>query len=152
MEKLSLKKQLKLKCQEQNLNSSVHEKVLVRIDTNSDFHHPLLSYAQPGKKQIFHCFYIIYPVSFHEINPVVFLSEPGRIGGLMHNHKKNDFRVPWQCYQFDIFFTVVISLNEVLHQLFTQSKIQNLTCYTSSFLFGFSSNTSFNGLFLFGKR
>ncbi|KAL9372484.1 hypothetical protein Peur_034728 [Populus x canadensis] len=50
MEKLSLKKQLKLKCQEQNLNSSVHEKVLVRIDTNADFHHTLLSYAQPGRE------------------------------------------------------------------------------------------------------
>ncbi|XP_061957076.1 uncharacterized protein LOC133678664 isoform X5 [Populus nigra] len=49
MEKLSLKKQLKLKCQEQNLNSSVHEKVLVRIDTNADFHHTLLSYAQPDR-------------------------------------------------------------------------------------------------------
>ncbi|KAJ6888437.1 tip elongation aberrant protein 1-like isoform X1 [Populus alba x Populus x berolinensis] len=50
MEKLSLKKQLKLKCQEQNLNSSVHEKVLVRIDTNADFHHTFLSYAQPGRE------------------------------------------------------------------------------------------------------
>ncbi|KAG5234031.1 tip elongation aberrant protein [Salix suchowensis] len=50
LEKLSLKKQLKLKCQEQNLSSSFHEKVLARIDTNSDFHHTLLSYAQPGRE------------------------------------------------------------------------------------------------------
>ncbi|KAJ6411560.1 GALACTOSE OXIDASE/KELCH REPEAT SUPERFAMILY PROTEIN [Salix viminalis] len=47
-EKLSLKKQLKLKCQEQNRNSSVHDKVLVQIDTNSDFHHAMPSNAQPG--------------------------------------------------------------------------------------------------------
>ena len=63
-EKLSLKKQLKLKCQEQNRNSSVHDKVLVQIDTNADFHHAMPSNAQPGKK------WIIY--SFHEINLVVF--------------------------------------------------------------------------------
>ncbi|XP_011012262.1 PREDICTED: host cell factor-like [Populus euphratica] len=50
MEKLSLKKQLKLKCQEQNLNYSVHEKVLVQIDTNADFHHTFLSYTQPGRE------------------------------------------------------------------------------------------------------
>jgi hypothetical protein len=52
LEKLSLKKQLKLKCQEQNLNSSVRDKVLVQIDTNADIHHTLPSYAQPGKKWI----------------------------------------------------------------------------------------------------
>ncbi|KAH8487145.1 hypothetical protein H0E87_025934 [Populus deltoides] len=50
LEKLSLKKQLKLKCQEQNLNSSVRDKVLVQIDTNADIHHTLPSYAQPGRE------------------------------------------------------------------------------------------------------
>ncbi|KAJ6293858.1 hypothetical protein OIU76_022011 [Salix suchowensis] len=49
-EKLSLKKQLKLKCQEQNRNSSVHDKVLVQIDTNADFHHAMPSNAQPGRE------------------------------------------------------------------------------------------------------
>uniref|UniRef100_A0A2P2LA44 Uncharacterized protein MANES_06G082800 n=1 Tax=Rhizophora mucronata TaxID=61149 RepID=A0A2P2LA44_RHIMU len=39
-EKLSLRKQLKLKCQEQDLNSSLHDKALITIDT-------MASYAQP---------------------------------------------------------------------------------------------------------
>ncbi|KAG6746932.1 hypothetical protein POTOM_049308 [Populus tomentosa] len=51
LEKLSLKKQLKLKCQEQNLNSSVRDKVLVQIDTNADIHHTLPSYAQPAENK-----------------------------------------------------------------------------------------------------
>ncbi|EEF47742.1 kelch repeat protein, putative [Ricinus communis] len=36
LEKLSLRKQLKLKCQEQNLNSPVHDKALLRIDTSRE--------------------------------------------------------------------------------------------------------------------
>ncbi|KAJ6874380.1 hypothetical protein NC652_034148 [Populus alba x Populus x berolinensis] len=47
LEKLSLKKQLKLKCQEQNLNSSF----LVQIDTNADIHHTLPCYAQPAENK-----------------------------------------------------------------------------------------------------
>ncbi|KAJ4713221.1 kelch domain-containing protein 3-like isoform X2 [Melia azedarach] len=51
LEKLSLRKQLKLKCQEQNL-TPVHERALVRIDTISDAHQPtpLSSYGQPRRE------------------------------------------------------------------------------------------------------
>ncbi|XP_024044023.1 kelch domain-containing protein 3 isoform X2 [Citrus clementina] len=51
LEKLSLRKQLKLKCQEQNF-TPVHDRALVRIDTISDVHQPtpLLSYGEPRKK------------------------------------------------------------------------------------------------------
>ncbi|KAJ8773160.1 hypothetical protein K2173_028337 [Erythroxylum novogranatense] len=41
IEKLSLRKQLKLKCQEQNLYTNIHDKALVTIDT-------MPNYAQPG--------------------------------------------------------------------------------------------------------
>ncbi|XVF54447.1 hypothetical protein PTKIN_Ptkin05aG0180800 [Pterospermum kingtungense] len=49
LEKLSLKKQLKLKCQEQNLSNLVHDKALVRIEVSNDEHQPvpLASYGQP---------------------------------------------------------------------------------------------------------
>ncbi|WCJ35825.1 Galactose oxidase/kelch repeat superfamily protein [Euphorbia peplus] len=47
VEKLSLKKQLKLKCQEQNL-----DKALVRIETNTDFHHSVPLYAQPSRENL----------------------------------------------------------------------------------------------------
>ncbi|KAH9778225.1 F25I16.5 protein [Citrus sinensis] len=50
LEKLSLRKQLKLKCQEQNF-TPVHDRALVRIDTISDVHQPtpLLSYGEPRR-------------------------------------------------------------------------------------------------------
>ncbi|OMO62949.1 Kelch repeat type 2 [Corchorus capsularis] len=49
LEKLSLRKQLKLKCQEQNLSNL--DKALVRIEVNNDVHQPvpLSSYGQPRK-------------------------------------------------------------------------------------------------------
>ncbi|KAJ4831850.1 hypothetical protein Tsubulata_017516 [Turnera subulata] len=50
LDKLSLRKQLKLKCQERNLNSSIHDKALVRIDTNADFRHAMPTYSQPGRE------------------------------------------------------------------------------------------------------
>ncbi|XP_048228870.1 tip elongation aberrant protein 1 isoform X1 [Ricinus communis] len=52
LEKLSLRKQLKLKCQEQNLNSPVHDKALLRIDTSSDFHHTVPTYVQPSRENL----------------------------------------------------------------------------------------------------
>lgn len=52
LEKLSLRKQLKLKCQEQNLSPSLHDKALVKIGTYSDLCEPvpLLSYSQRSKQ------------------------------------------------------------------------------------------------------
>ncbi|XP_021615867.1 kelch domain-containing protein 3 isoform X2 [Manihot esculenta] len=52
LEKLSLRKQLKLKCQEQILNSPVNDKALVRIDTSTDFHHTVPTYAQPSVENL----------------------------------------------------------------------------------------------------
>lgn len=59
LEKLSLRKQLKLKCQEQILNSPVNDKALVRIDTSTDFHHTVPTYAQPSKIPITALFKLI---------------------------------------------------------------------------------------------
>ncbi|XP_021665408.1 uncharacterized protein LOC110653912 isoform X3 [Hevea brasiliensis] len=50
VEKLSLRKQLKLRCQEQNINSPVHDKAMLRIDTSTDFHHTVPTYAQPSRE------------------------------------------------------------------------------------------------------
>ncbi|GKV35488.1 hypothetical protein SLEP1_g43748 [Rubroshorea leprosula] len=53
LEKLSLRKQLKLKCQEQNLANPAHDKALVRIEMSSDIHQPvpLTTFAElQGKK------------------------------------------------------------------------------------------------------
>ncbi|XWS51247.1 hypothetical protein CRYUN_Cryun12cG0160400 [Craigia yunnanensis] len=52
LEKLSLRKQLKLKCQEQNLSNLVHDKALVRIEVSNDVHQPipLSSCGQPRRE------------------------------------------------------------------------------------------------------
>ncbi|KAG8496677.1 hypothetical protein CXB51_007931 [Gossypium anomalum] len=49
LEKLSLRKQLKLKCQEQNLSNLAQDKALVRIEVSNDVNQPipLSSYGQP---------------------------------------------------------------------------------------------------------
>ncbi|KAF2312873.1 hypothetical protein GH714_040930 [Hevea brasiliensis] len=52
LEKLSLRKQLKLKCQEKCLNSPVNDKALVRIDTSNDFHHTLPTYSRPSRENL----------------------------------------------------------------------------------------------------
>ncbi|XP_021674893.2 uncharacterized protein LOC110660772 isoform X3 [Hevea brasiliensis] len=52
LEKLSLRKQLKLKCQEQCLNSPVNDKAMVRIDTSNDFHHTLPTYSRPSRENL----------------------------------------------------------------------------------------------------
>lgn len=52
LEKLPLRKQLKIKCQDQNLNSPVHDKALVRIDARTDLHQTVPTYAQPSKIQV----------------------------------------------------------------------------------------------------
>lgn len=51
LDKLSLRKQLKLKCQEQNL-SHANDKALVRIGRDADICQPIIvpSYGQPGKQ------------------------------------------------------------------------------------------------------
>lgn len=49
LEKLSLRKQLKLKCQEQSLSSPIHDKALVRIDQQM----PALSYGLPIRRENF---------------------------------------------------------------------------------------------------
>ncbi|XP_021286156.1 kelch domain-containing protein 3 isoform X2 [Herrania umbratica] len=53
-ENLSLRKQLKLKCQEQNLSNLVHDKAVVRIEVGNDVHQPipLSSYGQPRRENI----------------------------------------------------------------------------------------------------
>ncbi|XVE54676.1 hypothetical protein DITRI_Ditri03aG0101200 [Diplodiscus trichospermus] len=52
LEKLSLRKQLKLKCQEQNLTNLAHDKALVRIEVSNNVPQPipLSSYGQPRKE------------------------------------------------------------------------------------------------------
>ncbi|XVF49936.1 hypothetical protein PTKIN_Ptkin04bG0056400 [Pterospermum kingtungense] len=52
LEKLSLRKQLKLKCQEQNLSNLVQDKAIVRIEVSNDVHQPipLSSYGQPRRE------------------------------------------------------------------------------------------------------
>ncbi|XP_022737508.1 kelch domain-containing protein 3-like isoform X3 [Durio zibethinus] len=52
LEKLSLRKQLKLKCQEQNLSNIVHDKALATIEVSNDVHQPipLSSYGHPGRE------------------------------------------------------------------------------------------------------
>ncbi|XAR63822.1 hypothetical protein NMG60_11023920 [Bertholletia excelsa] len=54
IEKLSLRKQLKLKCQEQNmLSPPVCDKALVRMDTNTDLNQPIpMSSMEPSKPNI----------------------------------------------------------------------------------------------------
>ncbi|KDP31367.1 hypothetical protein JCGZ_11743 [Jatropha curcas] len=52
LEKLSLRKQLKLKCQEQNLNSPLHESALIRIDSSADFHQTVPTYVQPSRESL----------------------------------------------------------------------------------------------------
>ncbi|XP_050225145.1 uncharacterized protein LOC126674699 isoform X2 [Mercurialis annua] len=52
LEKLSLRKQLKLKCQEQNLNSPLHDKGLVGIDTTASFHQTVPTYAEPSRENL----------------------------------------------------------------------------------------------------
>ncbi|KAG2679516.1 hypothetical protein I3760_11G053300 [Carya illinoinensis] len=51
LDKLSLRKQLKLKCQEQNFIHA-HDKALVRIGTAADLYQPIVvpSFGQPGKQ------------------------------------------------------------------------------------------------------
>ncbi|ONI08899.1 hypothetical protein PRUPE_5G207100 [Prunus persica] len=53
LEKLSLRKQLKLKCQEQNL-TSFHDKPLVNVETGADMRQPMTVpfYAQPCRQNI----------------------------------------------------------------------------------------------------
>ncbi|XWS37255.1 hypothetical protein CRYUN_Cryun19dG0027700 [Craigia yunnanensis] len=52
LEKLSLRKQLKLKCQEQNLSNLVHDKALLRIEVSNDVQQPipLSSNGQPRRE------------------------------------------------------------------------------------------------------
>ncbi|XP_022728743.1 uncharacterized protein LOC111284284 isoform X2 [Durio zibethinus] len=52
LEKLSLRKQLKLKCQEKNLSNLLHDKALVGIEVSNDMQQPvpLSSYAQPRRE------------------------------------------------------------------------------------------------------
>ncbi|TYI35686.1 hypothetical protein ES332_A03G092400v1 [Gossypium tomentosum] len=52
LEKLSLRKQLKLKCQEQNLSNLAQDKALVRIEVSDDVNQPipLSSYGQPRRE------------------------------------------------------------------------------------------------------
>ncbi|KAF5730202.1 hypothetical protein HS088_TW20G00574 [Tripterygium wilfordii] len=52
-EKLSLRKQLKLKCQEQNL-TPMPDKALTRIENNPDVRHPMIfmGYGQPGRENL----------------------------------------------------------------------------------------------------
>ncbi|XVE56785.1 hypothetical protein DITRI_Ditri04bG0038900 [Diplodiscus trichospermus] len=53
LEKLSLRKQLKLKCQEQNLSNLAHDKALVRAEAGTDVEPiPLSSYGQPRRGNI----------------------------------------------------------------------------------------------------
>ncbi|XP_065879355.1 uncharacterized protein [Euphorbia lathyris] len=52
LEKLSLRKQLKLKCQEQNLSSPFHDKALVRIDAGANFHQTVPIYPQPSRENL----------------------------------------------------------------------------------------------------
>uniref|UniRef100_A0A2C9UK58 Uncharacterized protein n=1 Tax=Manihot esculenta TaxID=3983 RepID=A0A2C9UK58_MANES len=52
LEKLPLRKQLKIKCQDQNLNSPVHDKALVRIDARTDLHQTVPTYAQPSREDL----------------------------------------------------------------------------------------------------
>ncbi|GAV75310.1 Kelch_3 domain-containing protein/Kelch_4 domain-containing protein, partial [Cephalotus follicularis] len=52
LEKLSLRKQLKLKCQEQNLTSSARDRALVAIDTSVIMHQlvPVSTFGQPRRE------------------------------------------------------------------------------------------------------
>ncbi|XP_038724802.1 uncharacterized protein LOC120016289 isoform X1 [Tripterygium wilfordii] len=52
-EKLSLRKQLKLKCQEQNL-APMHDNALTRIENNPDVRHPMafMGCGQPGRENL----------------------------------------------------------------------------------------------------
>ncbi|XP_059640606.1 nitrile-specifier protein 5 isoform X2 [Cornus florida] len=55
LEKLSLRKQLKLKCQEQQALSSVCDKALVRFDPNADIYQPMHvpSYIQESRHNVY---------------------------------------------------------------------------------------------------
>ncbi|KAI8543093.1 hypothetical protein RHMOL_Rhmol08G0191700 [Rhododendron molle] len=55
LEKLSLRKQLKLKCQEQNMfTPPAYDKALVRIDTNADLYQPIpMPSIEPSKANIY---------------------------------------------------------------------------------------------------
>lgn len=61
-----MRKQLKLKCQEQNLSNLVQDKALIRIEVSNDVHQPipLSSYGQPSKNHFAHFLVdssILYP-------------------------------------------------------------------------------------------
>ncbi|KAI7985339.1 Kelch domain-containing protein 3 [Camellia lanceoleosa] len=63
LEKLSLRKQLKLKCQEQNmLTPPAYDKALVRIETNADLYQPIpMPSIEPSKPHIYSREYQPFP-------------------------------------------------------------------------------------------
>ncbi|KAF5934086.1 hypothetical protein HYC85_030257 [Camellia sinensis] len=63
LEKLSLRKQLKLKCQEQNmLTPPAYDKALVRIETNADLYQPIpMPSIEPSKPHVYSREYQPFP-------------------------------------------------------------------------------------------
>lgn len=60
IEKLSLRKQLKLKCQEQQALASPYDNTLVGFENNANVHHQLpLNYTQPSEKLFLYLLYFI---------------------------------------------------------------------------------------------